>query len=129
MISSPGARLPIRCTLEYLALNNKEQATMGESSEYSALQGFPVVIQFPIQWGDLEAKTLCFWGQAKLFGLLRISFGGACSVCSQEAEKICSTLGLRGKPSASVSEGEPNSGLAALEVLSASLHAQRRLVF
>ena len=28
---------------------------MGESSEYSALQGFPVVVQFPIQWGDLDA--------------------------------------------------------------------------
>jgi hypothetical protein len=40
------------------------------------------------------------WGQAKIFGLLGI--GAARSVCSRAAEKICSTLGLRGKPSAAM---------------------------
>ena len=28
---------------------------MGESSKMSTLQGFPVVLQLPIQWGDLDA--------------------------------------------------------------------------
>jgi len=55
-----------------------------------------------------SSQTLCLWGQAKLFGLLPDVFGASCSVCSQEAEKICSPLELRGKPSASVSGGEPN---------------------
>ncbi len=32
-----------------------EKSMMDESSELSALQGFPVVVQLPIQWGDLDA--------------------------------------------------------------------------
>jgi len=55
-----------------------------------------------------EAHRFSFWGRAKLFGLLALVFGAACSVCTQTAEKICSPLGLRGKPSDSVSGVEPN---------------------
>lgn len=32
-----------------------EKSMMNESSELSALQGFPVVVQAPILWGDLDA--------------------------------------------------------------------------
>ena len=49
----------------------------------------------------------CFWGRAKLFGLLGGVLGAARSVCSHAAEKIRSPLGLRGKPSAAVSGGKP----------------------
>ena len=37
------------------APDRSENTIMDESSAPSALQGFPVVVQLPIQWGDLDA--------------------------------------------------------------------------
>ena len=51
----------------------------------------------------------CFWGRAKLFGLFGGVLGAARSVCSHTTEKICSTLGLRGKPSAAALEVDTNT--------------------